>query len=97
MKSLLLCAAAISLTACATSPYQPRVSNINQPATPRLAQAEAETEAGPMRCETIQVIGSRTPAKRVCQTEEEWTRMRENAREIMRDIERLQNPGDPAG
>lgn len=97
MKYLLLSIAAVSLTACATTPYQPRVSNISQPSAPRLAGPQTETEAGSIRCENIQVIGSRTPAKRVCQTEEKWTLMRENAGEIVRDIERLRNPGDPAG
>lgn len=85
-----------ALAACETTEYDPFVSNTQSPDRSARTYAEADVPDG-MRCESITVIGSRTPAKRVCQTEEEWARMRENSQEIVRELERLPIPTEPTG
>lgn len=96
MRLVVLGAAVAAIAACETTEYDPFVSNMQSPDRTERTYAEAETPDG-MRCESIQVIGSRMPAERVCQTEEEWARMRDNSQEIARDIERQPIPLPPAG
>lgn len=98
MKYLFLGAAVLVLAACETTPYEPFISNAQSPdRSERVAASESKEKVDPdgMRCENITVIGSRTPSSRVCRTEEEWARMRENAQEIAREMERIPIPTDP--
>lgn len=96
MRLVLLGAAVLALAGCATRPYDPFVSNALSPSATAQAAAsdeEAKTETPDgLRCEFIREVGTRLPPREVCLPEAEWAKMRENAQEIVREIERLPVP-----
>lgn len=84
LRCLMLLLIAVSTQAAEPlKPTAPAVAASEQGATPATGRGEA---AKKVRCVNEQITGSRF-AKRVCHTEEEWARIKENGVEAVKNIQ----------